>query len=105
MATVMARKADRPSDYFVCPHCGAEVRARAARCPECGSDAETGWSEGADKWGADIPTGYGEDDEFDYDEFVRREFGGGKRSRLGAAVCGVAVALLVLLLVLLLARR
>jgi hypothetical protein len=35
------------SDYFICPHCGAEVPARALACPECGSDEETGWSENA----------------------------------------------------------
>ncbi len=101
----MARKGDRPSDHFVCPHCGAEVSARARVCRECGSDAETGWSEDADKWGADVPTGYAEDDEFDYDEFVRREFGGGARNRRAMVVCGVAAALLVLWLVLLLVRQ
>jgi hypothetical protein len=35
------------SDYFICPHCGAEVPADALACPECGSDDETGWSENA----------------------------------------------------------
>lgn len=33
------------SDYFICPHCGAEVPSGAPACPECGSDDETGWSE------------------------------------------------------------
>ena len=33
------------SDYFICPHCGAEVDWGAVVCPECGSDDETGWSE------------------------------------------------------------
>jgi hypothetical protein len=33
------------SDYFICPHCGAEVDYDAPACPECGSDDETGWSE------------------------------------------------------------
>jgi hypothetical protein len=33
------------SDYFICPHCGAEVANDAVVCPECGSDDETGWSE------------------------------------------------------------
>ncbi|MCP4542162.1 MAG: hypothetical protein GY832_33990 [Chloroflexi bacterium] len=35
-------------DYFICPHCEAEVPADAPACPQCGSDEETGWSEGAD---------------------------------------------------------
>jgi hypothetical protein len=33
------------SDYFICPHCGADVDVGAVVCPECGSDDETGWSE------------------------------------------------------------
>ena len=32
------------ADYFICPHCGAEVDYDALACPECGSDDETGWS-------------------------------------------------------------
>ncbi len=35
-------------DYFTCPHCGAAVSSDASACRECGSDAETGWSESAD---------------------------------------------------------
>lgn len=33
------------ADYFICPHCEAEVPLGAAACPECGSDEKTGWSE------------------------------------------------------------
>jgi hypothetical protein len=61
-------------DYFVCAHCGAQVSAGARACPECGSDEATGWAEDADKWAAGIPAGYGDEDDFDYEEFVRREF-------------------------------
>ena len=35
------------SQYFTCPHCGADVPIKALACPECGSDDETGWSEEA----------------------------------------------------------
>ena len=71
--TVCARpNKKRSDDWFVCPHCGATVRSDAASCPECGSDDNTGWAEDADKWAEDIPTGYAEDDEFDYDEFVEK---------------------------------
>lgn len=59
-------------DYFLCPNCGAEVRKGKAACPECGSCDETGWSEAATQGYAD--GGYDEDDDFDYDEFVEREF-------------------------------
>ena len=50
----------------VCPNCGAEVS-----CPECGSDDKTGWSGNAYASGLGLP-----DEEFDYDEFVKEEFGG-----------------------------
>lgn len=60
-------------DYFLCPYCGAEVRKGRAACGECGSCEETGWSEAASEGYAD--GGYEEDDDFDYDEFVEREFG------------------------------
>lgn len=61
---------------FTCPNCGADVKRGAASCPACGSDDATGWSEGADHWEADIPVGYGDDNDFDYDAFVKREFSG-----------------------------
>ena len=54
----------------VCPHCGAVVPDEARACPECGSDEETGWSDRAQSQRLDLP-----DDEFNYDEFVKNEFG------------------------------
>ena len=56
-----------------CPCCGAEVPRNAKACPECGADENTGWSEEAGGSGLDLP-----DEDFDYEEFVKREFGGGK---------------------------
>jgi hypothetical protein len=53
-----------------CPNCGADVPRGAKACPECGSDEQTGWSEKAATDHLDLP-----DDEFDYDEFVKRELG------------------------------
>ena len=71
------REPERPKAApFDCPHCGAAVPHGAAACPECGSDSSTGWAEDADTAGAGIAGGYGDDDDFDYDEFVEREFGG-----------------------------
>jgi len=54
----------------VCPNCGAEVPANAKACPECGSDEQTGWSEEAHTGGLDLP-----EENFVYDDFVKREFG------------------------------
>ncbi len=56
---------------FECPVCGEDVPAKAKSCPHCGACEKSGWNEdarGAD--GLDLP-----DDDFDYDEFARREFG------------------------------
>ena len=53
-----------------CPNCGAEVPSNAKACPECGADEQTGWSEAARTDGLDLP-----DENFDYDDFVKREFG------------------------------
>ena len=55
-------------DY--CPNCGAEVPPNARACPECGSDERTGWSDRAGTERLGIPH-----EEFNYDEFIREEFG------------------------------
>jgi hypothetical protein len=66
----MNRKQRPKDDYFVCPHCGADVPVGAASCRECGASDESGW--GDDDYVSD--GGYGEDTDFDYDEFISREF-------------------------------
>jgi len=53
-----------------CPNCGADVPAGAKSCPECGADEQTGWSDSAYADRIGIP-----DDNFDYDKFVKEEFG------------------------------
>jgi hypothetical protein len=80
-----------------CPHCGAEVPERARVCPECGSDATTGWSEKAkyDNIGVEY------DDDFKYDEFVKREFEGRPDSRPGKWVWAVVGFVLVITFLLL----
>lgn len=78
----------------ICPNCGAEVPPKARACPECGADEGTGWSERAAAQRLGLP-----DDEFDYDEFVKEEFGKKKRApsrpQIGWFWWVVAVALLV----------
>jgi zinc-ribbon domain len=53
----------------VCPNCGAEVPPGAKACPECGSDEQSGWSPEARYDNLNLP-----DENFDYDDFVKREF-------------------------------
>ena len=82
-----------------CPNCGADVPRNAKACPECGSDESTGWSEDARAQSLGLP-----DEEFNYDEFVEREFGKPKRRKRQMFWCIVAVILLLLMLSWLLPR-
>ena len=59
----------RPQPPETCPVCGEEVPRNALACPECGADHNSGWREDADSIDAS------DDAEFDYEEFVEREFG------------------------------
>jgi len=53
----------------ICPNCRAEVPRNAKACPHCGADAITGWSTEAQYDNLDLPT-----EDFDYRDFVDREF-------------------------------
>lgn len=95
----MSRGRRKSKERFPCPLCGADVLIDPLACPECGSDAHTGWSEDPDKWQSDIQVGYGDEDDFDYDEFVRREFAQhAKRSASAPFVANLLCALCVHLL-------
>ena len=48
--------------------CGDTVPCDALACPECGADARSGWREDASMYNEG-------NDDFDYDEFVKEEFG------------------------------
>ena len=67
-------RASSENSPSICPHCDRPVPPGASACPHCGSDAETGWSDDADRWDPDLPTGYRKDENFDYEAFLRREF-------------------------------
>jgi hypothetical protein len=68
---VPAGKRKAPIAPEVCPVCGEAVPRGARACPECGADHNSGWREDADlSGGLDLP-----DEDFDYNEFVREEFG------------------------------
>ncbi len=61
-----------------CPVCGEWVPRGAVACDECGSCAKSGWNVDAlESDGLDLP----DEGEFDYDDFVRREFGAGGAPR------------------------
>ncbi len=78
----------------VCPVCGEDVPRNALACPECGADERSGWREDADEAGAD--PGLDEDD-FDYDEFVAREFGGNRPRPSGISPVWWVTALVLLI--------
>ena len=59
----------------VCPVCGEDVPRIALACPECGADHTSGWREDAEAYDAvDLP-----DEDFNYEEFVKQEFGSSRR--------------------------
>ncbi len=78
-----------------CPNCGAEVPPGARACPECGSDEQTGWSDQARASELGLL-----DEEFNYDEFVKEEFGepGPKPQGIGFFWWIVALLIAVVLL-------
>jgi len=59
-----------------CSNCGADVPRKAKACPECGACDNTGWANEAGYESANL-----KEQEFDYDDFVVREFGDGGRPR------------------------
>jgi uncharacterized membrane protein YvbJ len=59
----------------ICPVCGEDVPRTALACPECGADHNSGWREDAETYDAvDLP-----DEDFNYEEFVKQEFGSSRR--------------------------
>ena len=54
----------------ICPVCSEDVPLNAVACPQCGADYKSGWRDDALTY-----DGVGLPDDFDYDDFRRREFG------------------------------
>jgi uncharacterized membrane protein YvbJ len=55
-----------------CPVCGEWVPRGAVACDQCGSCAKSGWNDEDQTYeGLDLP-----DEDFDYDDFTAKEFGG-----------------------------
>jgi len=56
-----------------CPACGEWVPRGAAACDDCGACGKSGWKANAEIYdGLDLPD---HEDDFDYDDFIQREFG------------------------------
>src|SRR5207253_2927273 len=89
------KKSSRPKAPAVCPVCGEDVYRGALACPECGADHNSGWRDDAYvNDGLDLP-----DDEFDYDEFTRREFGGSAKPAGMKTVWWIAGVLLLIVMI------
>ena len=84
----------------VCPNCGADVPPSAKACPECGACEETGWSEEAAASHLGIP-----DENFDYEDFTKREFGSEKPMPRGVTWFWWIVGLVLLIVLVLLFLR
>ena len=77
-----------------CPNCGADVPRKAKACPGCGADEKTGWSYDAYASGLGIP-----EESFDYDNYVKEEFGETTKPRGISWLWWVTALLLVLVFV------
>ena len=96
MANTPQRKAPE-----VCPVCGEDVPRKALACPECGADHNSGWRENA---GLDDGAGV-DDGGFDYDEFIREEFGSGVKPRGISTIWWITAALVTAVMILLFVLR
>ncbi|MEM7599928.1 MAG: hypothetical protein AAF357_00765 [Verrucomicrobiota bacterium] len=79
---------------FECPSCGAEVSPNAAGCRQCGArKVEGSWVDPGVYDGVELPN----DDDFDYDGFVEREFGPGSSKKSGKELFWWIVAIITLI--------
>jgi hypothetical protein len=90
--------------FFLCPNCGETVRVGAPSCPSCGSDEKTGWGEDAEQGGADYGGDYGGQEDFNYADFIKREFAddsgnSGLPDRRELVTGAIAIVLIIALLV------
>jgi uncharacterized membrane protein YvbJ len=79
----------------LCPVCGEDIPRGSLACPECGADHKSGWREDASTYDAvDVS-----DEDFNYDEFIRKEFGSGPKPAGVKTVWWIAAVILILILV------
>jgi hypothetical protein len=80
---------------YTCPTCGSDVRVGSS-CPGCPPKSQKrSWSQPKSQDGLDLPA-----DDFDYDSFVKEEFGNLPHRALGLPWYwwGLAICLLILLI-------
>lgn len=97
---------DIEPDCYLCPECGAEVPVGSKGCQACGPrkvarrmrrkkvrQQKKSWEQNSLYDGIDLP-----DNDFDYEDFVEREFGGKPHRKVGLAWYWWLTALILLLL-------
>ncbi len=62
------------ADFYLCPKCGREVRVGSNRCLHC--EPKRSWEQDDGCDGLDLADS---DEDWDYDDFIRREFSEGGR--------------------------
>ena len=94
------------ADTYLCPGCDHEVPVGSRGCPYCNptpkrrrpkaaaSRAKRSWEQDSAHDGLDLP-----DENFDYDDFIAREFGGKPHRRIGIKWYWWATAVVVLALI------
>lgn len=82
-------------DSYVCSNCHSKI-SNPNFCRQCGASEESGWSSASD---GDFGSGYGNEDDFDYDEFLEREFPGKNGPKKGSFSQLLVTLIIVLLCV------
>lgn len=86
-----------PRVTFECPHCSELVAANAKVCRACGASDACGWNDGNS-----LEQDYSDEEGFDYDEFVRREFPQHANPEASARHTWISVVIVLLVLSLIL---
>lgn len=97
-------------DFYLCPGCDREVRVGSRSCPYCNPPAKRrkrpkatakrarkSWEQDSTYDGSDVP----DEDDFDYEDFVAREFGHKPHRRIGIKWYWWVTAIVVLVLIVL----
>jgi len=74
----MSDSCTSPSPPEICPVCGEDVPPRSLACPGCGADHNTGWKDDDDD---NAYTLFTPEEDFDYNDYIKREFGSSIRPR------------------------